>query len=572
MQSLTHMLLDFSKGRHWPSGDNKPGSAATDFVQKVKLCIGLMTHAPVISRVDDKWQIVPLQPIPEDKEWKNMIGFDPIQQFGQVLVEEAYFMKVWARDNSSLPVIQFPKDPNDSSRRLPHGAYVDFDRTPMCVVPHSILLQWLFYHGIPMNKGSEKQDLLQQVQHAIDIKQPLDEDKISSVDATNARSYVSIDSISLLSTVTWKTDGAELLSLLRGNETPSIDANYINEIFGEGMNGIRERAWLRLTSGHMNLETLCFARSRATIDGGDRNINMFEIKVTPSMKNLVYSVYVVFTSGGVYVPKLSKCDCPNGWLFCSHTLSVFLLIYLIQIKNDWDLREIIKFMPVPIKTLQSIPFAASHVFEDLADSRPGAKQGSIQKDSENNAGSDEDVLSKIAKKIAKDIPGYTESTGIDNEDASKENELFDEGLHSRRHATDVKSLDLCCRLNGMIKGYTEESGSNALTGKVTSSTLKEYNQKLVDNEENNKDILVKNLQHERLYKMTKENKISRDRTLWNYLDHYAEERSAKIQQLSPIVRTGHRLEGVTDSNCANEFLTNISVKINLKYQEHSVET
>ena len=106
----------------------------------------------------------------------------------------------------------------------------------------------------------------------------------------------------------------------------------------------------------------------------------------------------------------------------------------------------------------------------------------------------------------------------------------------------------------MIKGYSEESGSNVLTGKVTPSTLKEYNQKLVDNEENNKDILVKNLQHERLYKVMKENKISRDRTLWNYLDHYADERSAKIQQLSPLVRTGRRLEGVTDSNCANEFL------------------
>ena len=211
-------------------------------------------------------------------------------------------------------------------------------------------------------------------------------------------------------------------------------------------------------------------------------------------------------------------------------------------------------MPVPIKTLQSIPFAASYVFGDLGVSRPGSKQGSIKKDSANNASSDEDVLSKIAKKIAKDIPGYTESNGIDNEDAARENELLDEGLHNRRYATDVNSLDLCCRLNGMIEGYSKESGSNLLTGKVTSNTVKEYNQNLVDNEENNKDILVKNLQHERLYKMMKENKISRDRTLWNYLEHYAEERSAKIQQLSSLVETGHRLGKVTDCNCAHEFL------------------
>ena len=96
------------------------------------------------------------------------------------------------------------------------------------------------------------------------------------------------------------------------------------------MNGIRERAWLRLISGHLNIQTLRFAQSRAMIEGTEKDINIFEITVTPSMKNLVYSVYVVFTLDGVYIPKLSKCDCPNGWLFCSHTLAIFLLIYLIQ--------------------------------------------------------------------------------------------------------------------------------------------------------------------------------------------------------------------------------------------------
>ena len=75
-----------------------------------------------------------------------------------------------------------------------------------------------------------------------------------------------------------------------------------------------------------------------------------------------------------YIGKLSKCDCPNGWLFCSHTLATFLLIYLIQTKSDWDIVDVINFMPEPIKPLQNTPITASYIFRDLEISKPGAKK------------------------------------------------------------------------------------------------------------------------------------------------------------------------------------------------------
>ena len=112
-----------------------------------------------------------------------MIGFDPIVCFGQVQVEDGYLMNVWAQTNSPLPSIQFPIDPNDASRRLPHCAHVDFGKYPIRLVPTSILLQWLYYHGVPMNKSTTKSDIIQQVQRAIDIDQPLDEDLVLSRDA-----------------------------------------------------------------------------------------------------------------------------------------------------------------------------------------------------------------------------------------------------------------------------------------------------------------------------------------------------------------------------------------------------
>mmetsp|Transcript_54878 Transcript_54878/g.116593 ORF Transcript_54878/g.116593 Transcript_54878/m.116593 type:complete len:99 (+) Transcript_54878:154-450(+) len=93
------------------------------------------------------------------------------------------------------------------------------------------------------------------------------------------------------------------------------------------------------------------------------------------MKNVVYSVYLIFDEQGQYMPKQSKCDCPNGWLFCSHSLAMFLLIYLIQQQRDWTFENIVQFLPIPIKSLQSFPFAASYVFGKLEVSKTGRKKG-----------------------------------------------------------------------------------------------------------------------------------------------------------------------------------------------------
>ena len=53
---------------------------------------------------------------------------------------------------------------------------------------------------------------------------------------------MSVDSIKLLLTVQWENNGEKLMTLLRGSETTKITATYTNEIFGTGMNGIREHA------------------------------------------------------------------------------------------------------------------------------------------------------------------------------------------------------------------------------------------------------------------------------------------------------------------------------------------
>ncbi|KAL7520509.1 hypothetical protein ACHAWF_000278 [Thalassiosira exigua] len=146
--------------------------------------MGLLTHAPVTSLVDGDFRLVPMKPLPEGQEWKDIIGFDPHTNFSGTLVADSYRMKVSARTNAPLSKNDRLIDPDDPSWTIPHGVHIDFNRVPMYIVPGPLLLLWLFFNGVPMPKGSSQEDLMDQVQRAIDEGQPIDEDRIKSDDST----------------------------------------------------------------------------------------------------------------------------------------------------------------------------------------------------------------------------------------------------------------------------------------------------------------------------------------------------------------------------------------------------
>ena len=56
--------------------------------------MGLVMHAPVSVLVDEQCTLVSMKPIPEGKEWKDVIGFDPFEHFLPVSVKQSYMMKV----------------------------------------------------------------------------------------------------------------------------------------------------------------------------------------------------------------------------------------------------------------------------------------------------------------------------------------------------------------------------------------------------------------------------------------------------------------------------------------------
>ena len=61
-------LNEFSVGRHWPFGNNKPGLLGTDYQIQVTTCLGLILYAPITSCIGSEWIVVPLPPLLSGKE------------------------------------------------------------------------------------------------------------------------------------------------------------------------------------------------------------------------------------------------------------------------------------------------------------------------------------------------------------------------------------------------------------------------------------------------------------------------------------------------------------------------
>ena len=134
-----------------------------------------MAYAPVTNA---KYEIVPMTPLPPNTIWAEKIGFDPIALFTGVSIKDSFHLKVWARTNEPLPSIPLPTDPGNSSRNLPHCAYIDWGVTRVKILPTSVLLLWLFYQGVPLPKSTKRVHIEDQVcrakgQHSVAISSSL---------------------------------------------------------------------------------------------------------------------------------------------------------------------------------------------------------------------------------------------------------------------------------------------------------------------------------------------------------------------------------------------------------------
>ena len=109
-----------------------------------------------------------------------------------------------------------------------------------------------------------------------------------------------------------------------------------------------------------------------------------------------------------------------------------------------------------------------------------------------------------------------------------------------------------------VEGVIKNKGGESKYGKtqVTMSDLAQYNDRLVNEKDSDQLSLRKYLCHERLYQMMKSESISKDNSLWNYLEHFSEDQDERIHQLSAHVEDGNRKEGPKSASYVDAFLNN----------------
>ena len=161
------LLKWISANCFWPKSDKEEGKGkgekATNFPERFLQCINFMTYAPVIRPSSDgTYEIGSLNEIPvaETRTWQELIGFYPRAPFRNMNIEHCYEMRIWARTGKPLRSLPLPPDPLDSTRSLPHGSIIKFGHKlgerPVDLYPTNVLLEWLYFHGVLMPKGSTK--------------------------------------------------------------------------------------------------------------------------------------------------------------------------------------------------------------------------------------------------------------------------------------------------------------------------------------------------------------------------------------------------------------------------------
>ncbi len=121
----------------------------------------------------------------------------------------------------------------------------------------------------------------------------------------------------------------------------------------------------------------------------------------------------------------------------------------------------------------------------------------------------------------------------------------EEAVAATSSSEDKKSIDLCERMDAKIAEAEKEGSnsgrpSNADKKRVTLADVNAYNHQLVTGQDSDAEALRKYMRHERLYKMMKDGALSKDKSLWHYLHHFAEDRARHIERLSSIIDENDR--------------------------------
>jgi hypothetical protein len=372
------ILQNIASTRQWSLGE-----PAEDYPVKFGTARNMYVYPPVFRQTDSLSEPVSLSPLhdlPVDRSFTDLIGFDP-QTVLKAVIREAdlgehlspdimrdmYELKIWSRTGRDVADIPMQIDAT-TDKTLPYGAVLDFIACPAQMHSDKTLQKWLtlrrlkFFSSPDQDKASVRSALVNMVKrvHAMGPKGPPVAEDVQIGDGQ----YVIWDVLKSDNKVEWmgavENSGMELLSMLR-DHIVKIDDTVIDETFGVGKPGIRQRAQRCVAGGHINLSTMKFTRVKQKVRG--TGVILLTVQITPSVKASLYWTSLVFDeqSGNLLTTPFSGCDCPVGNLFCSHMLGLMLLIMMLQ-SNKLNINELLRYLPPPVMSLQNLPVYAAFVY------------------------------------------------------------------------------------------------------------------------------------------------------------------------------------------------------------------
>ena len=219
---------------------------------------------------------------------------------------------------------------------VPHGAYFT-STTPLNCQPMSALVQWLCARRIPVRQHDTRGDLLALVEKILTFQERVGNDNIPPViplPVGGVGKYVSWETLTSNTVVDWKS-GDELFRTIQ-DLFPLVNDQMIDETFGKDQQpALRLKSKRYVRSGHYDFTTM--RQGDAIVNYGDDvgldiPVRILKIDCCASLRSDVYQVLLVFnaeTQAFLSFP-ISRCQCKNGRVFCSHMLGMLFVVSIMQ--------------------------------------------------------------------------------------------------------------------------------------------------------------------------------------------------------------------------------------------------
>ena len=533
-QQQRNAILESMNGKEWPSKVGAPVVHVQGYRSLFYKAMAMFKYAPVLlapssarSSRPTAYKLTPLNPLPANKDWGDVLGWDPAVEFesrcGELSYKDTYCLVRSPRYPDQDIESHILEKPAYDGEVAGFGAVIDFDAYPLNLAAQSILITWLWWRHVGLPKSTDRATLVARVQQVLDMEGGGEFLALRSDSETHGAHHYGVWEPEFCGVgggvPQWRSEPGVVLEALR--ELDVVDSEYLATNFPTRP-GVHSRALLRFESGHYNIRSwrCCLAclpgEQGGEGDGeGDGSLIVFEFKVTPSMKAEVYSVVLVFSAlvdgAQAFNLKLSHCGCPDGCFACSHIIGAFLVIMTAQVRPDWTMNDMASFMAEPIKSIQSMPLAIDYVYKEIEPDQARLKK----------------KLKAEMKELAQDHPGYSLPPGGENEDEEEE-----------AAAAAVRGGDLpdicqkASELIGAAELQADESGG-AVETKYQASKIDEYNERRVKQSELEPEVKKqkRDWQLQRVFLMQKlDPNVSNDNALYPNLSHQ-EFREAREKRL-----------------------------------------